>query len=220
MWNILKFFKNKIPKYTIDKSIIVRNLPQNAIIIEAGASIGEDTIELAKLFPKGRIYAFEPLPHIFEILKKNIKGLPNVNLFESALSHSTGNSTIYLSSNDSSSSLMEPKEHLIAHPEITFDKEIPISTISLDDFGNREGLSKIDFMWLDIQGMEFEILEASKNLFQTVDLLYTEVSLIETYKNVPLYDEFKLWLETQGFIVIWEGLYWSDMGNVLFKRIK
>jgi 2-O-methyltransferase len=209
------------PSFEVSKQEIVKHLnTKSPIIIEAGASSGEDTVELARLFPKGTIYAFEPLPHIFPVLEAKVQRFKNVNIFELALSSTTGKSIINISSNNSSSSLMEPKEHLIAHPEIVFEKQVIVNTISLDDFTQKQRIDKVDFMWLDMQGMEYDVLKASKNTFQKVDLLYTEVSLIETYKNVPLYADFKNWLALQGFSVVWEGLYWADMGNVLFKKNK
>lgn len=212
-------FRNSAPVTSLSKKEIAQFLSNpNPTIIEAGASSGEDTLELAQCFPKGIIYAFEPLPISFNILEKKLNKTRNVKLFELALSTKTEQALFNISSNNSSSSLLQPKEHLTVHPEIIFETQTLVNTITLDDFAQREKIEKVDFMWLDMQGMEYEVLKASNSVFPKVDLLYTEVSLIETYKNVPLYKDFRVWLEQQGFEVIWEGLYWNDMGNVLFKR--
>jgi len=191
---------------------------QTPIIIEAGASTGVDTYELSKQFPKGTIYAFEPLPEIFEILKEKVRGCSNVHLFQEALSDQAGQANINISSNKSSSSLMQPKEHLDFHPDIKFEESITVKTITIDDFLKREQINKIDFMWLDMQGMEQKTLQASPQTLSKLSLLYTEVSLIETYNEVPLYKDYKMWLESQGFEAIHEELAWEDMGNVLFKK--
>jgi len=59
-----KFYsKGVIPLYEIAKY-----LPVNPVIIEAGAYIGNDTLEMSKVWPKGRIYAFEPVPMLYEKL--------------------------------------------------------------------------------------------------------------------------------------------------------
>jgi hypothetical protein len=49
-------------------------------------------------------------------------------------------------------------------------------------------------------------------------VIYTEVSLVETYEGVALYPELKAFLIEQGFVVKQEQLPWPDMGNVLFVR--
>ena len=38
--------------------------PDNPIVVEAGAHVGSDTIEMSKLWPGGTIHAFEPIPHL------------------------------------------------------------------------------------------------------------------------------------------------------------
>lgn len=55
----------------IPKEIIGEYLPYNPVIIEAGAHIGIDTIEMHKLWPKSTIYAFEPMSDLFDRLKKH-----------------------------------------------------------------------------------------------------------------------------------------------------
>lgn len=54
----------------ISKEYIAQFLPPNPIIIEAGAHIGRDTKKMARQWPNAHIHAFEPVPALFEILKK------------------------------------------------------------------------------------------------------------------------------------------------------
>lgn len=63
----------------LNKVILKQVLPDNAIIIEAGAFDGGDTQEIAELLPNAHIYAFEPLPNLFSILKK--KTQKNLRMF-------------------------------------------------------------------------------------------------------------------------------------------
>jgi hypothetical protein len=69
-----------------------------------------------------------------------------------------------------------------------------------------------------MQGAEYRVLASSPEILKTVKVLFTEVSLIETYSEVLLYPEFKTWLEKQGFEMVLEDLPYDDMGNVLFVR--
>lgn len=217
------FLKSKIlRKSIIPKELFKKYLPDNPCIIESGAYKGEDTIELSRIFPNSTIHAFEPVPHIYETLTQNTSNCGNVITYNLALNDKTGIKKMYLSGGtfDGSSSLLKPKEHIQFHPKVIFDREIEVKTISLDDWARNYNIDKVDFMWLDMQGVEYVTLKASNKIFNTVRLLYTEVSLIETYQDVPLYDKFKQWLENKGFSVIKEELPWKDMGNVLFARTK
>jgi FkbM family methyltransferase len=67
----------------ISKEFIKHFLPINPIIIDAGAHIGVDTIEMSKIWRKGQIYAFEPVPTLFAELVKNTTYIKRVQYFHS-----------------------------------------------------------------------------------------------------------------------------------------
>ena len=204
----------------VPKSHITRFLPSNPIIVEAGAHNGSDTIEMSKTWPEGTVYAFEPIPEIFDRLVRRTRGLNNVHLFPLALSDKTGTANIFVSSgpSDGSSSLMAPKEHVLVHPDVHFKKTIVIRTITLDVWAKENGIERVDFLWLDMQGYELAMLKASSRILQTVRVIHTEVSLKELYEGVPLYSEVRKWLDERGFRVEREELLWADSGDVLFVR--
>ncbi|MCL5126318.1 MAG: FkbM family methyltransferase [Deltaproteobacteria bacterium] len=207
-------------KGIISKKEMEHFLPQAPIIVEAGAHIGLDTIEISHQWPKATIHAFEPMPEIFEKLKNNTANLSNVILHPCALSSITGSAKFYVSSgiSDGSSSLLAPKRHLVDHPDVLFTREVDVPTITLDNWAKKNHIPRVDFLWLDTQGTEPLILKASPIILSTVQLIYTEVSLVETYNGVVKYPEFREWLESQGFEVVKEALPWLDGGNVLFRQ--
>jgi hypothetical protein len=73
-------------------------------------------------------------------------------------------------------------------------------------------------MWLDMQGYEYNVLEASPNALNTCDFIYSEVQLIESYEGNKVYHNLKELLDSRGFIPIVEELPWKDAGNVLFFK--
>ena len=93
-----------------------------------------------------------------------------------------------------------------------------VDTFTIDDWAQKYQVDKIDFAWLDLQGAEFKVLNGSPRIFSTINVLFTEVSLIETYSGVMLYPAFREWLESHKFQVVLEDLPYKDMGNVLFVR--
>ncbi len=214
------YLKRWVQPGIINKNLIKQFLPEDPIIIDAGAHVGSDTIEMSKLWPKSIIHAFEPVPELFNVLEKKTYRLRNVICYPLALSDQTGKFKMFISSgaSDASSSLIPPKEHLTEHPDVFFHKEIIVQTITIDEWAKRYGIKRIDLLWLDMQGHELATLKAAGDILKTVRVIHTEVSLKEVYKCAPLYSEVREWLEDRGFQIECEELPWSDMGNVLFVR--
>lgn len=203
-----------------EKQLIAQYLPDNPVIIEAGAHIGFDSAEMARYWKKGHLHCFEPVPHIYEQLLGNTQYYKNINTYKLALGEQTGTSEIYVSkgAQNASSSLLAPKDHLDIYPDITFEEKIEIQTINLDEWAQQNRIAKVDFMWLDLQGFELQVLRAAPQVLKLVTAIYTEVHTQETYVGVPLYMELKAFLEEAGFEVTHEDLSYQEGGNVLFVR--
>lgn len=207
----------KYKQEQITKEFIKTFLPENPIIIEAGAHIGRDTVKMAKILPNGLIYAFEPVPSLFNILKQNTQEHNNVKCYQFALAEKTGTKTIFVSSgrSDAASSLLSPNTYLEEHPTVQF-KEIEVKTITLDEFCKQNNINQIDLLWLDMQGYEPIMLQASENILNKVKIIHTEVNLTERYKGCMLYPEYKKWLEQHNFELIKENIFKPTWGNALF----
>jgi len=225
-WPLIKLkiigtYENFLGKGVIPKKYFVQFLPENPIILEAGAHKGKDTVEMAMLWPMGVIHAFEPVPHLFKLLENNTRNLKNVHCYQLALGNSKGSESLFISSgaSDGSSSLLPPKELLNNFPTVYFDKELPVHTITLDEWAREHCVTKIDFMWLDLQGMELMVLKSGLNLLKTVSAIYTEVSSTEIYEGQTLYSDLKDWLFSIGFKIEREEVE-NGSGNVFFYQEK
>lgn len=213
--------KKPADRASLSKSILKKYLPKNPVIVDCGAHVGSDAIELARIFPQAAIHCFEPVPSIYRALCNNVKRYKSIHTYNVALSSSTGKATMYVSSgaSDASSSLQKPKEHLDDHPDVSFDETSEVITLTLDEWARQHSIPKIDFLWLDMQGHELEMLKASTVILPIVTAIYTEVSMKESYENTSVYPSFKEWMEQKGFRAEIEILpSGSDMGNVLFLK--
>lgn len=203
---------------------ILKNIPKNATIIEAGTCEGIDTLFFSDNFTEGKIYGFEPIFNLFEKAKNRVSNRENVNIYNLALSDSNGKKNMNVSDRFDeiwgSSSFLSPKDHLVINPDITFKKQTEVEMIRLDDFLKDNKINQIDLMWLDMQGYEPIVLKDSPNALNITKYLYTEVSTIENYEGIVLYPEFKHFLEKSGYRVVYEELKWQDGGNVLFENLK
>lgn len=216
------FIQFNICSSNITREFIQNYLPENPIILEAGAHNGHDTIQMATMWPTCTIYAFEPLPNFFAITNAKAKPFSQIKCFNLALSNFNGTADFYVSSgaSDQSSSLLKPKEHLNQHPDVTFKTMIKVQTSTLDDWAKQNNVDHIDFMWLDMQGGEYQMLKASTKILPTVQVIFTEISYIELYEGCPNFPEFKTWLESQGFELISEDYVCCGWGDALFVRCR
>ncbi len=121
-------------------------------IIDCGANIGLSVLDLNKRYPDSEIIAFEPHPTIFRILKKNTREFRNVNCIQSALWNKDG--TIQLNSIDSDASSITE--------DVLGGEKLEVRTESLKKYINKP----VDFLKIDIEGAEYEVLiDIKKKLF-------------------------------------------------------
>ena len=216
-----KYFQKKI-NFPVDiHNFILKNLSNESIIIEAGAADGNDTVFFGKNFPNSKIYSLEPMSSLYNITFKKIQKFNNINLFKLAFSHTDGRMELNLAENQNqpwgSSSLLKPKLHLEIHPGITFNSKESVETIKFDSFLSMNNIESVDLLWLDLQGVEPDVLMASNQL-QKIKYIYSEVSVLENYENQILYEDFKKFMIASGYKVHFEDIRWEDGGNVLFKN--
>jgi FkbM family methyltransferase len=204
----------------IPMAAIAQHLPKCPVIVEAGAHIGRDTVRMARMWPHGRIHAFEPFPNVFANLEQNTRRLSNVKRYRLALGPTSGTSMLHVSSgaSDGSSSLLAPKKHLEYHPEVRFEDRIEVETITLDDWAVRESVPRVDLLWLDLQGIEPLVLRSGEQTLSGVSAVHTEVNLVENYEGAISYRDLRGWMADRNFEVVAEDLRWEDGGDVLFVR--
>lgn len=163
------------------------------VFIDVGASTGLKCLRWAKKFPKARIYAIEPLPKYFEILKAKTSKYPNIRCFNFALSTSTAKSANFYVSKDKSCSSLLPfvranMKHWKPPPgrvHFQTDHIIKVPTKTLAQFCREQRIKVIDFLKIDAQGHDLEICKSlGKMIPMTREiLLEVQVTPFELYKG-------------------------------------
>lgn len=192
--------------------LIKHYLSDKPTIVEAGAFNGSDTKKLAAFWPEATIHTFEPVPEIFTLLEENTRQIPTIHRYPVALSNTIEKQRFYVSQKPSrperpfqAGSLHEPHERL-QHSDAIYPTTITVQTTTLD-----------------AQGHELAIAQGAPQILKTVQVIYTEVHFIHAYKEQPLYEELKSWIESQGFTMIAKDFTDQQtwfFGNALFVRSK
>ena len=148
---------NELRGYTL-----LSNLKSGDQIIDVGAGDGFITSYFSKIVSKkGRVLALEPDPSA-----KSGYIPPNTTILPACLSYSTGSATLSLSDFGGS--------HL-------GDSGVTVPTFSLSDLIHKFGYSKVNFIKLDVEGAEVELVNDLLDLVSRKPLL---VVVIASYHKV------------------------------------
>jgi FkbM family methyltransferase len=143
-----------------ETDLAYKEVKEGNVILDIGANIGYYTLIFAKLAgPNGKVYAFEPDPDNFAILKKNIEtnGYQNVVLVNKAVSDSNGKIKLYKSDTNSGDHRIYDSDDGRGFTEI--------ECVRLDDFFRGNELS-VDLIKMDIQGAEYKALSGMAELIK------------------------------------------------------
>lgn len=161
-----------------------RKVRPGDVVVDIGASIGTFAVLAAKR--GARVFAYEPTPRSFLLLKQNTSGL-NVIAFEQAVTDVEGEVDLFETSNDEGNSLLHPESptsptHIIRVPATTLSEIV-------------RHIGNVDFLKMDCEGGELSILRgAEQKVFDRIDTI-----AMECHGNLA---EVRSILEGRGYDVI------------------
>lgn len=174
-------------------------------IIDAGAmDLGHATEgnEHAPLVKKNiaRVIGFEPVR--VECDKLNAKGRPN----ETYLPYAVGDGsrrTFHICNKAMTSSLYEPNTKLLKLFQNLEELVRVVSTEEMDTkrLDDLPEVAQTDYLKLDIQGAELDVLKGATNLLKRIVVVNTEVEFVPLYKDQPLFADVDTFLRAHGFLL-------------------
>jgi FkbM family methyltransferase len=143
----------------------VLKLSEDAVIFDIGANCGTMTLPFSRLVPCGKVYSFEPTHYAFSRLQRNLELNPDlaarVTAIQSFVSSDTSEQTqIKAYASWKVGRAVEGAKHQI-HQGIVKSTD-GVGAISLDDFCGQSDIERLDFMKIDTDGHEFEVLKGAR----------------------------------------------------------
>lgn len=165
----------------------------NDTVVDLGAHIGSFSVFASKKAVLGKVFAYEPSPENFKYLTENKKlnSLSNLLIFNYAVAGSKRNLNLYINEGDSGENSIYKTDAV---------KSIKISAVSLPQIFEENKISKIDFLKIDVEGAEYEILLNTPKKY----LNKIEKIAMEYHDNVAPkhnHEELKKFLEKNSFEV-------------------
>jgi len=131
--------------------------------VDVGAHLGTYSVLLS--YQSNRVYAFEPMQCSFE--KLTALGMRNVTAHKLALGCETGKMDISLPTlNDTSAFGYATLRSLAENEYEKVDKQ-EVNVVKLDDFEGQIDFTRIDFIKIDVEGFEMEVLRGMTRLVET-----------------------------------------------------
>lgn len=148
--------------------LIKKHVPSLAVntIFDIGANKG-DTVWASRIaFPNAAIYAFEPMPSVYAELARATERSDRIHIYNMALGREQGSANMNLAE--------DPTMNKVQTTDGPGLIKIQMSTV--DSFCVEKGIKRIDFMKIDTEGFDLEVILGAKDMLQETYFLQCEVS--------------------------------------------
>lgn len=156
------------------------------VIMDIGANVGWYSLHFARFInpSKGKVYAFEPVPHTYTELKRNIE-LNNlggvVDTFNLALSYTEQTLEFFIPKTTGSSAASQKK--LFPNEE---NERVECQAIPLDIFAQQQKLHRLDLVKCDVEGAELLVIRGA-------------LKTIQTHKPILMLEMLRKWARLFGY---------------------
>jgi FkbM family methyltransferase len=123
-------------------------------VLDVGANVGQSALRYAEHFPEASIHSFEPVDATFRKLVNNTREMRNITPHKLAMGAETGRALISLHPNSQHNSLLAKDTRSSEEIEVT----------SIDEFCGKRGIGTVDFLKIDTEGFEFEVLRGAQGM--------------------------------------------------------
>lgn len=179
-------------------------------IIDCGAHIGISVLYFKYKYPNAHILAFEPDKNSFDLLQKNVKHnkLTNVQLENKAISDFSGDAIMYGDFSRNAESLGNTLKKDWGARKGFSQKQIEVT--HLQPF---IGSNQIDYLKLDIEGCELEVLNHIETKIAQIKQLCIEFH--EYDGNIKVMDKIKKILQKNHFTIAIKNI---EIEHVLYNK--
>jgi len=150
-------------------------------MVDIGANYGVYTLSAAKLVgPEGSVTAFEPSRETAAWLRRSIEanGFGNIHVVEAAVSDRAGHGSMLTSENSELNRLAEPGEGSVGES---------VALTTLDDALRELTWPRIDFVKIDAEGHEMNVIQGGRRFFETRSpLVMLEIKAGDKFDFGPL----------------------------------
>jgi FkbM family methyltransferase len=157
-------------------------------VLEVGANVGNWSLMAAELLPQATIYALEVVPSTAATLRKRVGGHDRIRPFALGLAAETG--TLSLQYNEVAST----HATFTDYPRSWAGDRIDCPVMQGDEFLAQEGVARVDFLKIDVEGAEHLVLQglAESLRMGRIRFIQFEYGLVNILTHFLLRDFYEL----------------------------
>ena len=200
---VLKSIGYQIKKYQdedIPRLKIITHFDINKLL-DVGANVGQYSLNMRRIGYNKKIISFEPLKSAYEKLKEVASKDKNWVVNNYALGNENIKSTLNVSANSYSSSILNMSpEHIKRAPASKYIAKEIIEIKKLDSIFNfffEEGDNIM--LKIDTQGYEKNVILGAENILSKIRIIQVEMSIVPLYEKEILFIEMINLLDSMGF---------------------
>jgi FkbM family methyltransferase len=180
------YFKNLSDNANSDLAKIIKAfLTPTSVALDIGANIGITSCMLSKQLTDGKVFSFEPSPSVFPILDRNLttNSVQNVVAHQVAVGAQKGTAGFV---GDSAYG------HLVVSKENEQKPDgVDVAVETLDDIVETLQLDQLDFVKIDVEGFEDDVLRGGQKTeaaFAPLYFIELNAFCISAYRQMNPYD--------------------------------
>ena len=167
------------------------------VVLDVGASYGLFADQVWQFWSECEVHCFEPDSEYVKKLWAHTKDNHRLYVNQSLVGAKAEAEVIYHHILGASTILKENTD-IVEQQNKTCGPVRTCSMTSIDNYCDKHHL-KPDFLKIDVQGYELEVLKGAENYLSSIEVILTEVNHIEVYQGVPLAAELIEWLSKHGY---------------------
>jgi FkbM family methyltransferase len=176
------------PEFNGEYNLISYLIKPGAIVFDVGANVGLWSEHALFSCPIINLRAFEPVPELYCILSQRLRKFDKVETYNMAIAQQNGYRTFYYyNRNIETSGLSSFYRRPI--PEVQQDmkpRQIDVKTEALDTFCDIRHISRIDFLKIDTEGGELEVLKGADGLLKQKRIIGLQFEYGGTYLDAKI----------------------------------
>lgn len=155
----------------------------NPVIFDVGANVGGYSRDIVAINPSATVFAFEPHPLTFERLVSNREAHRNIHPFNYAVGDRSGRQILYDRRSECGTAHASILREVIEEIHKVQSSEHEVTVITLDEFIEEKGLTRVDLLKIDTEGYELNVLKGGgkairSGIFRAIQFEFNEMNVL------------------------------------------
>jgi FkbM family methyltransferase len=189
-WDNAAIFLRKVHRRALRETVVkwARSRKYRRVWIDVGAHEGELTFPFAAADSSLLVYAFEPNLHAASRIMGRLR---NYVVLPIAVAERDGSAQLQVNAYEPSSSLLPADEagvkSWITEQEFKVVDTVTVPTMRLDTFMNQAGIDFVDYLKVDAQGLDLEVVKSAGERLRDVAKVQLEATTVayRQYEGAP-----------------------------------